>query len=152
MSACEPLRPRKAGSRLLCQIIEEKELPKHSGTSIWKAFDHQQPELQQGLLQQLHGQYRCSERIRRELLMTCVEYLHGSALSGCADATRVLRVRRMRSSLSTPCTTQQGETRNGSELGTWTPCFGILIGTWLFRVSVVRFLACVSRHCEARDP
>ena len=74
LSACEPLRPRTPGSQLFCEVIREQERKLFSDSEIWKTFYYSRPALQQGLLQQLYGMYRCSVMIRRHMLSSTSPY------------------------------------------------------------------------------
>ena len=77
MTACEPLRPKKSGSNLFCEVLREEERPLYTDAAngIWKQFHYAgQPRLQQGLLQQLYGLHQCSTNIKRRTLSSGVKY------------------------------------------------------------------------------
>ena len=77
MSACEPLRPRKSGSKLFCEVLPESKRPLYAEAAggIWQRFYYsKRPDLQQGLLQQLYGMYQCSTNIKRQVISSGIQY------------------------------------------------------------------------------
>ena len=69
-SICEPLRPQNNKSHFACEVIKETPHKLFPG-SLWDTLDQC---THQGLLQQLHGLYRCNVMIRRHMIETGVEY------------------------------------------------------------------------------
>jgi len=59
LSACDPLRPRKQGARLFCEVVAERPRPMCAENRVWETFYYPDRRLQQGLQQQLYGMYRC---------------------------------------------------------------------------------------------
>jgi drug/metabolite transporter (DMT)-like permease len=72
-SACEPLRPKRPGSKLFCEVVREKDRAVHQfPAKVWKNFYVRGYE--QGLLQQLYGLLQCASNIRRHMFSSGVHY------------------------------------------------------------------------------
>jgi len=74
-SVCNGLLPNKSGSNMFCEVEAEMPLVHFEQYGIWKQYYYRKnKDLQQGLLQQLHGMHRCSVMIRRNMIQSGVEY------------------------------------------------------------------------------
>ena len=71
LGACEPLRPAgKPNSHLHCDVYREVDLPVWG--PVWSSYS--QHGLEQSLLQQLYGMWRCSEAVRNHERLTDTRY------------------------------------------------------------------------------
>ena len=64
----------RPGSKLFCEVVEERDAPFFQDLEIWKTYIYQDKYLQQGLLQQLKGMHRCTVMIQQYVIESGVKY------------------------------------------------------------------------------